>query len=275
MKVVHSAGMMQFYGIMNGIKHSFIVILVLVCCSQQVTWAQEKGSPAKEDKALPNKIWSLDVIGAMDFPQADMAKRFGTSYRIGAAIKYKTQKNWIYGAKFEFITGNKMREDSLLSNLYTSQGGVIAQQGDVLQPGLFLRGYMAGLQVGKVFPVLNANANSGPMTLFSIGFMQYKINIFDKDNSFPQLRDEYKKGYDRLTNGIFIEDFLGYQYLATNKLINFYAGFNFVWGFTEGRRNYLMDVGHSDAGMRNDILIGFRMGWVVPIYKKVTEETYY
>ena len=224
---------------------------------------------------IADQIWNFDVIGAMDFPLADLAKRFGTSYRIGLGIKLKTKKNFIYGAKFEFITGKKMREDSLLYNIKTQQGSVINQQGDLLNVGLFERGYITGLQFGKIFPFLQMNANSGPMMLASVGFMQYKINIFDRDNSFPQLRDEYKKGYDRLTNGLYVENFIGYQYFAENKLINIYAGFNFLYGFTQVRRDYLLDLARTDNAKRADIMLGFKLGWVVPIYKKNAEETYY
>lgn len=245
------------------------LLLLPVCAGAQDSDNDKKSShPA-------NKIWTLDVTGGIDFPQADMAKRFGTSYRIGPAIKFKTPSNWIFGARFDFITGRKMRDDSLLINLKTSQGGIVAQNGDVLNPGLFLRGYQAGLQVGKIFPFLQVNPNSGPTMLLSTGFLQYKINIFDRDNSFPQLRNEYKKGYDRLTNGWYLENFVGYTYFAKNKLINFYAGFNFMWGFTQGRRDFQLDLGRSDAGNRNDILTGFKAGWVLPIYKKNTEDTYY
>lgn len=229
----------------------------------------------ESQQKLSDKMWNFDILGAVDYPKMDLAKRFGTSYRIGAAIKHKSDKNWIVGAKFEFITGKNMRDDSLLINLKTSQDKVITQSGQLYNVGQFQRGYMIGIQVGKVFPYLQLNKNSGPMMLGSIGFMQYKINLFDRDNSFPQLRDEYKKGYDRLTNGIYIEDFIGYQYLATNKLINFYAGLNIVAGFTEGRRDYLYDLKRSDAGSRKDVMIGFKLGWVLPIYKKNVEETYY
>jgi hypothetical protein len=48
-----------------------------------------------------------------------------------------------------------------------------------------------------------------------------------------------------------------------------------VWGFTQGRRDYLLDLGRPDTGNRNDILTGFKFGWVLPIYKKNVEETYY
>jgi hypothetical protein len=229
----------------------------------------------KSKKTEGNRIWTLDLNGGVDFPAADMAERFGTSWRIGPAIKFKTASNWIFGARFDFLTGNKMRDDSLLYNLRTSQGGIVAQNGDVLNPGLFLRGYQCGISVGKIFPVLQLNANSGPFMMASTGFIQYKINIFDRDNSFPQLRDDYKKGYDRLTNGWYLEDFIGYMYFAKNKLINFYAGFNIMSGFTQGRRDYQLDLGRPDTGSRNDILTGFRVGWVLPIYRKNAEETYY
>lgn len=236
--------------------------------------AQERKEDKKKTKIEANKIWNLDVLGAIDYPAADMAKRFGTSYRIGLGIKLKTTTNWIFGAKFEFITGSKMKEDSLLYNMQTSLG-IISQSGELLNVGKFERGYMTGIQVGKIFPFAQMNPNSGPMMLASIGFIQYRINFFDRDNSFPQLRDEYKKGYDRLTNGIYIEDFFGYNYHSPNKLINFYAGVNFVWGFTKVRRDYTFDLQRVENNNRNDILMGFKLGWVVPIYRKKAEDTYY
>ena len=238
--------------------------------------AQDVANPNNEKvKIIADKVWNIDFISSIDFPQADLAKRFGTSYRIGVGIKHKSENNWLVGAKFEFITGNKMRDDSLLINLKTTLGGIITQSGQLYNVGMFQRGYMASVQLGKIFTFWQVNKNSGPMMLASVGFMQYKINLFDRDNSFPQLRGDYKKGYDRLTNGLFIEDFIGYQYLAKNKLVNFYAGLNAVYGFTQGRREYLYDLKRSDAGKRNDIMLGFKFGWVLPIYKKNTEETYY
>jgi len=253
-----------------------LLFLMALQVSAQTTESQKQTDEKKEPiMEIANKIYNLDLTGNIDFPLADMAKRFGTSYRLGIGLKYKTATNWIFGVKGELITGNKIREDSLLSNMKTSQGGVISQLGDVLNVGTFERGYLLGVQVGRIFPVLQANKNSGPTTTFSAGFIQHKIKLFDKDNSFPQLRDGYIKGYDRLTNGVFIENFTGYTYYAPNKLINFYAGINTVWGFTQGRRDFQYDVARKDDQKRNDIMFGFKFGWIVPIYKKVTEETYY
>ncbi|GBL35205.1 hypothetical protein EMGBS15_08000 [Filimonas sp.] len=237
--------------------------------------SSEEKTEKKKVKILGDKMFNFDILAGIDFPQADMAKRFGTSYRLGLGIKYKTAGNWIFGVKGELILGNRMREDSLLINMKTSQGGVISQLGDVLNVGTFERGYLLGVQVGRIFPVFQVNKNSGLTSVFSAGFMQHKIKLFDKDNSFPQFRDSYYKGYDRLTNGGYIENYTGYTYHATNKLINISVGVDAVWGFTRGRRDYLYDVARKDDKKRNDVLIGFKLGWIVPIYKKLAEETYY
>ena len=220
-------------------------------------------------------LWNLDAIVSAELPGADMAKRFGYCFRIGPGVRYKTNTNWILGGRFDFLTGNQMRDDSLLWNVKTSLGGLITQGGDVLNVGTFLRGYTAGVQLGKILPFWQANPNSGPTLMSSFGFMQYKINLFDRDNAFPQIRDEYKKGYDRLTNGLYLEPFVGYTYYDKKKFINFFAGFNFLLGFTQGRRDYLFDLQRPDTGARFDVLSGFKMGWVLPIYKKNVEDIYY
>lgn len=253
----------------------FISFISLLANAQTTPPPTEKKEHKKPEQPPARPIFNVDLSGNIDVPAADMAKRFGVNYRLGIAMKYKTAKNWIYGVKGELITGNKIREDSLMINLKTSQGGVVSQLGDVLNVGTFERGYMLGVEFGRIFPLLQMNKNSGVTSIFSAGFIQHKIKLFDKDNSFPQLRESYIKGYDRLSNGMYLENFTGYTYYSTNKLINFYAGLNVVWGYTKGRRDYLFDVARPDTQRRNDILLGFKLGWIVPIYKKVTEETYY
>ncbi len=262
---------------MTNILFSLLFILSLLFLNIQQLKAQEDYLNNIEDNSKNTKgtaIWNFDVSGAIDLPMADMAKRFGTSYKIGGGIKFKTKQNWFFGAKFEFITGNKTREDSLLWNMKT-KNGIISMSGELMNVGIFERGYTTGIQVGKMFSFLQANQNSGPVMLASLGFMQYRINFFDRDNSFPQLNGEYKKGYDRLSNGLYLEDFIGYQYYSKSKLINFYAGLNFLWGFTKVRRDFTFDLGRQETESRNDILTGFKLGWVVPIYKKKAEDTYY
>jgi hypothetical protein len=113
------------------------------------------------------------------------------------------------------------------------------------------------------------------MLMTGVGFMQHKILIQDKSESLLQLRGDYRKGYDRLTNGIFLEQYIGYIYLSNNGLINFHIGLDIAWGITEGRRDYLFDVRKPGNDKRNDLLFGVRGGWYLPMFKRKSEEFYF
>ena len=131
-------------------RRKYYSILLMVMVMSSSLWAAQNDSlPAKK---LADRIWNLDILATVDFPMADMAKRFGTSNRVGFGIKHKSVHNWIVGAKFDLLFGKKIKEDSLLYGVKTSQGGVIAGNGELLNVGVFERGYTIGIQVGKVLP---------------------------------------------------------------------------------------------------------------------------
>ena len=64
------------------------------------------------------------------------------------------------------------------------------------------------------------------------------------------------------------------MYLSNNRLTNFYAGFEFNEGFTKGVRGYQYDTMQSDGAKRTDVQIGFRIGWALPLYKRIKEFYY-
>jgi hypothetical protein len=222
-----------------------------------------------------NNITCFTVQFQQDKPIMDYGKRFSWCNRAGASIYKKTSSNYIFGARFDFIFGSNIIEDSLAINLTNSTGGITGLNGNPYDMPVFQRGYQAGIDFGRILPFAQANKNSGPLLLTSIGFMQYKLNFYDKDNVFPQLTKEYKKGYDRLTNGLFIDQLVGYSYFSKSHSLNFYAGINFNYARTGGRRNWLFDVQRSGLDKRNDATIGARIGWIIPLYAKKVEDTYY
>ena len=104
------------------------------------------------------KGFILNGNASFDFPGADMSKRFGLSYRVGPGFLYKTETNWLFGAKFDFILGNKIKEDSLMCNIvdkYSKSGGAvyefINQDGQRIGVPVFERGYAIGISVGRIF----------------------------------------------------------------------------------------------------------------------------
>jgi len=221
----------------------------------------------------------LNGNGSFDMPGADMAKRFDNSFRLGPAILYKTKNNWLFGTKFDFIMGRNVNEDSLMINVadkyYTSKKNLyefINNSGQRIGVPVYERGYALGLSAGKIFSRSKDHPDNGIMVLTTAGFVQHRINIYDKDKTVEQVRGKYAKGYDRLTNGAFIEQYVGYIYFARNKLINFSLGADVLVGFTKGRRDFLYDVMRTDNANRLDILVGLRGGWYIPIYNRKSED---
>jgi len=134
------------------------------------------------------------------------------------------------------------------------------------------RGSFLGLSVGKVIP-LSKKYKSGLKLSFSGGIFEHHIRLLDDERSFPQLDLEYGKGYDRLSRGLGIKEFIGWQYLSDNKRVNFYMGLEFTQGFTSGVREYDFDrAALSSKESRFDGTIGLRIGWILPFYDGYEDE---
>jgi hypothetical protein len=226
------------------------------------------------DKDKPREGFVITMNANFDLPGGDMAKRFGTSYRVGPSVWYKTKDNWIFGAKFDFINGSNIRQDSLMINIFRD-GGLLNQSGVRTDVRVYERGYATGLQAGRIFNISKRSQAHGFLALTTLGFMQHKIKIFDRDKEITHIKGDYNKGYDRLSNGIMIDQFLGYNYFSKDGYLNFYIGFDIMAGFTRGRRDYLYDVMRPDTENRVDLLYGLRGGLHIPIFKRKSEEIYF
>ena len=241
---------------------------------------QDKEKLFGVDESIKRKHgFILNGNADFDIPAADMAKRFGLSYRLGPAVLYKTEKNWVFGAKFDFILGSKVNQDSLMINIkdkYSGSGGSVYEfinnSGERIGVPVYERGYAVGLSAGKIISFSKLHPDNGLMLLTTAGFIQHKIDIYVKDKDVPQLQANYLKGYDRLTNGLFVEEYAGYTYFSQYKLINFTLGVDALFGFTQGRRDYLFDVMRPDTAKRLDILFGLRGGWFIPMFRRKSEE---
>ena len=206
------------------------------------------------------------------WPGGDLVNRFGSNSSIGAAFMIKTKSNWIFGIDGNFIFGNNVKEDGILDNISTGNGQIIDENGNPVDIGFFERGFLTSLKFGRLFSLFGPNKNSGVVIIGSVGLLQHKIRI---ESDVPQLQDEYKKGYDRLTNGLALSEFIGYLYLGNKRTLNFYAGFEFTQAWTQNRRSYNFDTMKKDETKRIDLLSGIRFGWIIPFYKRVPDEYYY
>lgn len=204
-----------------------------------------------------------------------MADRFGANSNVGVSFLHKLKSNWIYGAEWDIIFGNNIEEDGILDNLKTSDGFIIGEDGLAADVILYQRGFYGSLKFGRVLPILNRNPSSGLVVMLGGGIIQHKIRIDVANNTAPQLTDETKKGYDRLTNGFALNQFVGYLNLSNNRLANFYVGVDVTEAWTKNRRSYNHDTMMRDDKQRLDLLYGLRFGWIIPFYKRGSVRTYY
>jgi len=223
----------------------------------------------------PDVIPMIFPAYAFQWPAGDLADRFGASSTIGGGFLVKTGKNWLIGVDANFIFGNRMKEDSLLQNLLTTEGYIIDQQGQYADVSLFERGFYSSVKLGKVIPIFGSNVNSGLMLLAGAGYLQHKIRIEVVNNSAPQLQGDYMKGYDRFTDGFQINQFVGYIHIGESGLANFFAGFEFVESWTQNRRSLNFDEGRRDDKKRLDVLYGIKIGWIIPFKRRMPKDFYY
>ncbi len=230
-----------------------------------------------QKKSLKDSVYRLVIVGVHmsgQLPGGDMAKRFGYSINAGMPVLFKTGKNFIFGVEGNYFFGTRIREH-VMTNLVNSNNTITDVNGNPATFRLNERGWNVYALFGKVFNKLGHNKNSGLMAMIGVGYIRHKINIYDVGHTLPQIGGNLVKGYDRLTGGPVISQFLGYLFMSQNRIANFYAGFEIQEGFTKGLRGYQYDTMASDGASRLDILYGIRFGWLLPLYKKAPKDFYY
>jgi hypothetical protein len=213
---------------------------------------------------------------AYQFPGGDLRERFGNNSGIGGGYQVKLKKNWLLGVDFNYIFGNNVKgADSLFQSISTAEGFVINSNGEYTDIYFYERGFHISARFGKVFPVWSPNPNSGPFVMGGVGLLQHKIRIENPMNTAPQISGEYKKGYDKLTNGIAVSEFVGYMFMGSRRLVSFFAGIECTQAFTQSRRSHDFNLRRYDAKSRVDLLWGIRVGWIIPFYKRAPAGYYY
>jgi hypothetical protein len=250
----------------------YLIILCVIITGSIGRQVQAQGDVSDTGIVIP----MFYATYAFQLPGGDMAERFGYNSNVGGGFKVKTRNNWLMGADFGYIFGNQIKNKSeILSGIATEDGFLIDGGGKLIDVFFYERGFTVSAQFGKIIPVLSPNPNSGITITVGAGLMQHKIKLEDTDNSAPQIKGEYKKGYDKLTNGFSLNEFVGYTYFGNNRLLSFFAGFEFVQGFTQSRRSYDFNLGAPDTQKRIDLQYGIKIGWIVPLYKRKPKGYYF
>lgn len=228
-------------------------------------------------KAPEGDAWLVMPSIGLQFAGGDMAARFGQSYSAGLGVGYKTNNNWNYSVQAQFMFGTDVKDGAQLLNTALSPNGFIFNQtGNYATFALDQRGLYGSFDVSKTIPdFLAANSNSGVNILIGAGYLAHWININNVGDDSPQIIDDYAKGYDELTGGFMIKQSIGYQYLSADRRVNFRFSFEIMEAFTTNQRGFSYSTGRETGDQRLDLVYGFRLAWILPIYSQPSNTYYY
>lgn len=221
------------------------------------------------------KIILINIGYGPQVPLADLEQRFGLSFSPEVSIDYLTEKNWVWGLQAQYLFGSDVKQD-VLAGLRTEAGDIIGNDREPADIQLRERGYYIGLRVGKLIALSEKNERSGIRFNLGAGLLQHKIRFQgDPFRSVVQIEGDYEKGYDRLTNGLALHQFIGYQAIGRTNGIHVTGGFDFLEGFTQNRRDFNFDTQSGEAPNRLDVLVGFRLSISIPFFLGNAEDIYY
>lgn len=226
----------------------------------------------KNDSTIAAPLIGVHFGG--DLPFADMGKRYGANLNAGMNVMYKTKKNYLFGIDGNYMFGKNIKDD-VLKQLKNDEGFVVDNAGYPADIRLSERVIAINLHAGKILHLLPANHNSGIMINVGAGYMQHRVHFFDAQQEVAAIHGDIRNGYDRLSNGICVSQFVGYMFLGDTRLLNFYFGIESYQGFTKSVRKINYDTGLPDTKSRIDMLLGLRFGWILPLYSRAPKQYFY
>lgn len=247
-----------------------IYLLLLSCLFATVLSAQGLTGSRNQDKVL-----LLNFSYGPVLPIADMAKRFDPGFSVEVSADFAAEGSpWFFGFMGQYFFGNNVNED-VLQDIRLANGTLVSNQRTAADINLRLRGLFAGARASKIFS-FGENNRAGLKVSLGFGILSHRIRIQDAVNlSVPQFAQEYRKGYDRLTAGPAMYNFVGYEQLSFNGRVNFFAGFELITGITSSQRSFDFATAGSLKGTRLDMLGGARLGIILPFYIGDGEEIFY
>ncbi len=209
-------------------------------------------------------------------PVGVLGERFGTGFSAGGQVEWMTWPgNWILGIDGQFGFAGKVKEN-VLDFLQDEDGNIVSRDLAISQAFLQQRLVSGKIVIGKLFPFYASNKRSGLRVTLGGGYQYHWIKVNDELNSLAQIEGDYGAGYDRLTGGVLLSEFVGYQHISLNRRLNFYAGVDVGQAFGKSLRSYDYSTMQRDDRSRVDVTLTFRVGWSIPLWTGTgTEDIYY
>ena len=216
-----------------------------------------------------NYSYQMPLSGAIE-------ESYGNNHSVGAEFSFKLKNNLMLGLNFGYMFGEDIKnQDSYFSKIVNSKDFITDGNGEFASVFLYQRGYNFQITAGYQFSFWSPNPNSGIFIQAGAGFMEYKTRIENKGKAAHSVVGEYAKMYDRLRNGFMTSQMVGYRLMSKKNLTNVYGAIELSQAWTDNRRNYNADLTPDQQGKKMDLLISFKVGWIIPFYGRAPKDYYY
>ncbi|MCQ2263496.1 MAG: hypothetical protein MJZ70_04365 [Bacteroidales bacterium] len=259
-------------------KKVFAILGLLVVLSISTAFAQGKADielKGNQIDTTTTMVWGSASFG-YQWPFGTLKETFKSNMDLGVDVTLKTKSNWTYSVAFNYYFGAKLRDQAAVvgPDMLTSNHDLI--DGNGMKATIYFEGryWGIGAGVGKIFPV-GKWRNSGFWVKINASYFEHKIRINDPDNQIPQLADPYRKGYDQYSRGFCLSQFVGYMFMRKVRVASFYAGIEISEIWSKSGRNFSIPLMHKDESNKFSVLLGPKVGWIIPLYEKRKIQTLY
>ncbi len=248
-------------------------ILTCLCCLLAGSLSAQSELLSRVDSSCAMVYTGINV--GYQWTMADLSAESTNLMDVGLDLAVKNKKNWCLEVGFNYYFSGKVKgTDSLFRFITNQDGSIIDGNGSPADIDVDQRMWALRLVAGKTFPISENYRNSGIQLKLGATMLQRYVYIKNPENKVAALTDEYKKGYDRLTSGFGLYQYLGYIHLQ-KRLNSFYAGIEATEVFSHRQRDWDFSLMRKDDRRFMDIMVGIRLGWIIPLYRQETQDTFY
>jgi hypothetical protein len=225
------------------------------------------------DSAAAGLLFNFNL--GYNVPGGDVGEFYNPHMSFGFDLLYKTKSNWLLGGGLDYMFGANVKDPALLlADFITEDGKIIGTNGDYTNVKAFMRGWNFQAKIGKIFPIIGPNPNSGLLVQLGAGYLQHKTQL-EHFNGVLQLEPPYDRGYDQLHIGFSTSQYIAFFNAGSTRTINFQIGLNFIQGFTQNVREYNYFSRSYDIEDKLDLFFGIKGCWFLPIYSKNAQKYFY
>lgn len=219
---------------------------------------------------------SIDIGFGFGFatPLADLNDRFGTMAGGELTLNfYRGELGSQFGFKLGFMTSDVVKEDPLAA-YRTSDGQILSTEGVSTVVTRRMAGSYFGIDFKKNLGFVGKQERAKFFIGLGTGLMQHKIRYIEFTKSVPLAFDDYGKGHDRNSRGLYLEEQIGVKFRNGAKKfdisINVFEGFLSPVGLIE------FDTKNTQQEDRFDVGLGFKFTWHLSVTaKQVGKDIYY